>query len=1194
MGAKDVRAMGQGKWFRRLGWAVAAVLALWLLAWLAVPPLVKWQVPRRLSATLGRDVTLGGVDFHPWALELVVRDLAIGPAPGAGTSAPPLLRVASVRANVALSSIWRQAPVIEALALDQPRIALTRTASGHYDIDDLIRRFAPRKDALPPETARFALYNLQVRDLALRFDDRPTGRVHVLDALNLSLPFLSNLPAQVDISVQPHLAFRLNGVAFDSAAQATPFAAIDHATLKLTLAGLDVRPYVGYLPHSLPVRLVGGTLSADLALAFTQAAKGPPTVSLSGWVAAHDLVLDNTAGVPLLAWKQVRVGLGDVQPLARKLAFDTLQLDGVQWHLDRAANGAVDPLRTGVATAASVPADPADPPAAPWDVRVAAIEIVDSQILWNDASVKPAAELRFDGLTLHAKQVQWPATAPTAFTFSTRVDAQTPAAATSAVPAPARLTVEGRASQQEAQVAITLSDLSMQTLAPYIAQAFVPRVDGRLGAQGSLTWSARPDAPALRVALSTATLDALRVQPAGMTTAAAWDSLAIGDMQLDLAARTLSIASVKLRHPDVRFARDAAGQLDVARWLRAGAPVARTPAAQRVAAPDPWHVQMHGVTLDDGLLQFTDASLHPEQHLAPARAELRQLQLAVQDLSWFGDHPTPPAKVTLSARVERPAASGRTSAQGGEIGWKGTFDANPLMASGNVRIVRFPVDLVTPWVADKLPVSLLRAEAGYVGHVDLRLAPAGLAVTTTGDALLGNVHLTTLAAAAPASAASSAAGTPPDELLGWQSLSLKGVQFALAPNATPRLDIAQVELDDLYARLVVTEQGHLNLQDFGGTDAPGATPAGDTAASAPLPLGVAVGGIRLVNGRVDYTDHFVRPNYSATLTELNGSLGAFGSATRAMAALQLHGRAAGTAILDIDGQVNPLAHPLALDIEAQATDLELAPLSPYAGKYAGYAIERGKLSMTVAYKIAADGQLQAKNQVILNQLTFGEPIASPTATKLPIRLAVALMTDRDGVIDIDLPISGSVNDPQFSVGGIVVKLIVNLLAKAVTSPFSLLSGGGATGAGPAMSAIEFKPGTTVVTDASAVALTKVAEALTNHPALQMTITGSADPQSERADWQREVIETQLRTMARAHRCTGKRACECAAGSFSSDPVGAAAGALRRDPPARQTAQPGGHGQGLAGHRHARSAAQERGRQRRSHATAGAGACDRGA
>ena len=225
---------------------------------------------------------------------------------------------------------------------------------------------------------------------------------------------------------------------------------------------------------------------------------------------------------------------------------------------------------------------------------------------------------------------------------------------------------------------------------------------------------------------------------------------------------------------------------------------------------------------------------------------------------------------------------------------------------------------------------------------------------------------------------------------------------------------------------------------------------------------------------------------------------------------ELKGRAAGTALLEISGQLNPTARPLALDIKAKATDLELAPLSPYAGKYAGYAIERGKLSMDVAYKIDADGKLEARNQVILNQLTFGDKIESKDATKLPVLLAVALLKDRNGVIDINLPVSGSVNDPKFSVGGIIVKVILNLLVKALTAPFALLSGGGADD----LSVVEFQPGTAVMTASGTGAIDKVAKALTERPALKMTVTGASDPVSERDAFQHAAIEARLVTEQR--------------------------------------------------------------------------------
>jgi hypothetical protein len=272
-----------------------------------------------------------------------------------------------------------------------------------------------------------------------------------------------------------------------------------------------------------------------------------------------------------------------------------------------------------------------------------------------------------------------------------------------------------------------------------------------------------------------------------------------------------------------------------------------------------------------------------------------------------------------------------------------------------------------------------------------------------------------------------------------------------------------------------------------------------------LPIDIKIGPTKLTNGRIDFTDHFVRPNYSAALTELNGQLGAFSSSNREMATLSLRGRAEGTALLEIVGQVNPTTKPLALDINAKATDLELAPLSPYAGKYVGYAIERGKLSMDVTYKIDADGKLDAKNQVVLNQLTFGDKIESKDATKLPVLLAVALLKDRNGVIDINLPVSGSINDPKFSVGGIIVKVILNLLTKALTAPFALFSGGGSDD----LSVVEFQPGTAAIAPSSTSVLDKVAKALTERPALKMTVTGAADPVSERDAYQHAAIESRL-------------------------------------------------------------------------------------
>ena len=214
-------------------------------------------------------------------------------------------------------------------------------------------------------------------------------------------------------------------------------------------------------------------------------------------------------------------------------------------------------------------------------------------------------------------------------------------------------------------------------------------------------------------------------------------------------------------------------------------------------------------------------------------------------------------------------------------------------------------------------------------------------------------------------------------------------------------------------------------------------------------------------------------------------------------------RSASSAVASRTGKLNPLAKPLALDIRAKVRDLELPPLSPYSVKYAGHGIERGKMSMDVTYKVAPDGQLTATNKLVLNQLQFGEEVAGAPAS-LPVKLAVALLADRNGVIDVDLPLSGSLNDPQFSVGPLIWKAVVNLIVKAVTAPFSLLTGGLGGGSGES-SAITFEPGGSDLSPAAKESLDKVAKALTDRPTLQMTVVGTSSLDKERDAYQRQRV-----------------------------------------------------------------------------------------
>jgi hypothetical protein len=216
--------------------------------------------------------------------------------------------------------------------------------------------------------------------------------------------------------------------------------------------------------------------------------------------------------------------------------------------------------------------------------------------------------------------------------------------------------------------------------------------------------------------------------------------------------------------------------------------------------------------------------------------------------------------------------------------------------------------------------------------------------------------------------------------------------------------------------------------------------------------------------------------------------------------------------LEILGKVNPLSGSLFVDLKAGVTGMELPQFSPYSGKYAGYAIEKGKLTVNVAYKVE-NRRLEAQNNVFLDQLTFGEKVESPDATKLTVQLAVALLKNSRGEIDIRLPIGGSLDDPQFSVGGVIIQVLVNLIVKAVTAPFALL--GSLFGGGEELAYAEFEAGRAAISEPVEKKLETLAKALADRPGLKLEIAGCVDPAQDREGLKRASMERKVKAQKHA-------------------------------------------------------------------------------
>lgn len=313
----------------------------------------------------------------------------------------------------------------------------------------------------------------------------------------------------------------------------------------------------------------------------------------------------------------------------------------------------------------------------------------------------------------------------------------------------------------------------------------------------------------------------------------------------------------------------------------------------------------------------------------------------------------------------------------------------------------------------------------------------------------------------------------------WRSLDLDGLDYRHGE----RLRVARVRLQQPYARFIVNEDLSTNLKELLIPQPPAST------AAPGKPLHIVIGGVEIRDGSANFADFSLTPNFATAIQQLNGRIGRIDSQSRQPASVDVRGKVDRYAPVSIQGRLTPFAPLEQLDIATRFRRVELTTLTPYAGKFAGYKIRKGRLNLDLHYRIDR-GQLNAENRVVLEHLQLGERVDSPSATDLPVRLAVALLKDRQGNIDIALPVKGDLNNPQFSVMPIVWQTLRNLVLRAVQAPFKLIAGL-LDGGEEQLDSVPFAAGSSALSPAAQAGLDKLARALQQRPELRLEVEGSS-------------------------------------------------------------------------------------------------------
>ncbi|MBI4825907.1 MAG: DUF748 domain-containing protein [Nitrospirae bacterium] len=441
-------------------------------------------------------------------------------------------------------------------------------------------------------------------------------------------------------------------------------------------------------------------------------------------------------------------------------------------------------------------------------------------------------------------------------------------------------------------------------------------------------------------------------------------------------------------------------------------------------------------------------------------------------------------------------------AKKGSLNASGVFTLTPITAEVKFELKNADIPSLHPYYADKIAILLTSGNLSASGTALVGYSPVkGLSASYKGKAMITDF--------------ASVDSINTEDLLKWKSLYFGGIDVKLEP---PSINVNDISLTDFYSRIIFNEDATLNLQKIIVPSTSEAVSKSEVpkdgklrtkdAAPAAKKVPVKFGKVTLQGGTINFTDHYVKPNYTANLTEIGGRISGFSSKEDSAGEVDLKGKFENYSPLEITGKINPLSDDLFVDLNVSFKDMDLSPVTPYSGKYLGYTIQKGKLSLDLKYLIVKK-KLDSQNKVFIDQFTFGDSVESPDATKLPVRLAIALLKNRKGEIDLDIPVSGSIDDPEFSVFRIVIKILLNLIVKAATSPFALL--GAIFGGGDELSYVEFEYGSHALSEQALQKIDTVIKALYERPAIKMEIEGHVDTENDMEGLRQYIFNKKLKS-----------------------------------------------------------------------------------
>lgn len=822
--------------------------------------------------------------------------------------------------------------------------------------------------------------------------------------------------------------------------------------LYLGVSLLLVLPALNFLTPWAVEKYTGRSLQTDIILF------NPFTLALE----VKNASLPELNGEPFVAFDHARIDFSVTSLWQPGIVLDEVSLKSLYLHVRRLASGEFNfsDMLPPDSAAAETPPEP--PPAAG---ATDPIQLTINQVALHAARIEVSDEQREKIFNTH-----WDDLALRAQGLSTVVEDGKPYNLRLMDESGGELAWEGQLSIPEAnsQGSLSLTNLDLRPLWRFAEPWLNFQLhSGRLHVQGSyeVDWG---DAVHYALSNGETELTELSIKPK--------DPAALPDTGVNLGKLAVTGIEVDGTRQAAVIQNVAVTGLDIAGWSE-GERVSLTElfaidmpgeeVPEEDPEPAPWQLQLGAVELDASAIQWRS------EYTNPALLEISPLEARAENLQY------PPAGTT-DIKLDLAINETATLALSGDI----ALDTGA--GTLNYELSELPMAWFSPNIPEAFNAEIT---AGWIG--------------TAGDVTLAEFQPIRVAMSGSSRAAAGVIRGEEDTLTSWE----KVVWSKLVVDMENRtLDLQKLSVSNYSGRLHIYEDGSINLQRVVEAEVDQAVEAGTLDEEAMDAWVYAIRKIAIDNGKLDFMDESMPLVFRTQIGDLRGFITDLGNRPDSNAEIELRGSVDGYAPVRLDGTANALADQTDVDLGLSFEGLDLVRLTPYSGTYAGYAIDRGTLNVDVRYQLEGS-RLKGDNALLIDQLKLGEKIDSDKAMDIPLKLGLALLTDINGVIDLKIPVSGDVDNPEFSLASVIAGAVVNLITKAAAAPFKLLAG--LIGSDDDLQRINFPAGYAEPDELARKKLLDVAKAMEQRPALKLIIYGRLRPDADRERMQRDQLRAAL-------------------------------------------------------------------------------------